>query len=995
MWVEKVVLESYGGIQDETVVFSQDKLNLVVEPNEYGKTTMATAIWSILFDFPPLRPEAQGISLSDKDARRPKSDIFKAALDITTKERRLTIERDFSREDERGVSPFKVLDRDKGNKDVTKEFTGKNGEDEVGLKLTGMTRELFKSTCFVGQRELDEHAFGGENNLASLVQGIADSASPSGTSAAAVRVLSEALDRIPINDRRVKVDNLVRDLEMVRQDLLGKIRACERDRRDVSASFDRLMIINRVLSGDNNRYKATEYQNLKFQLSDAESRLTRLRELTKRKTELESKLGEGPSIEEFPADLRRPIKDLWERKSNKSAELAKLKEELDPTQQSFQKKRDELKEKLGDLSNFSQEEASIVSALAGSLRTTEEELFSLQDRRDKQKSEFKEETGSDNVDDVRTSLASMEAEGIEHARNYNSLITVFQDQLTAAETTLHASRAKHKELAVKRDEEKKKRQLLSFVFGFIAVLCIVFAVMLWITNVQSAPVFGIPLIVVGVIMLGVAAFYITPVFKPEMLFKGDFVSTENDINRITSDMSNLQNKVAALEVKLDTMARKVGLVGRSDLLNKLDEYGKHSGKLKELTMLESLVEQKQQALERYRGDIKRFLVKSGRSDADLTAQSASELSQSLSLYFDESRALEQSNQEAAASMKKVTVLEEEIIDTDLAIINLMAKVGVTIEEGDKEMIDATMQDIAAYARILQCDNELKEIEKETGSFQELPSLLKNLEDYQQRVIQQIDSLKSLYPGIENLQPLTPEELANEEDAPKDMKELEALKTEREDLLVRVRSLSNTCDEQYLSCLEELDLTEFRLQSAKRAKIALELARDTLKRLSGENYIDWSTQLNNVAREMLDKIGIDYEEIRFDNELRLVARRKNEEEVLSSAHIMSQLSTGTKEQLHWLARLVVARYLSRHSSLPIIMDEPFSEADDDRFLKMMRFLISAISKEHQIVLFSCHQQRHLWLRQQLEDSEKGKLVFCRRQKTQVKAATGIDATDSDD
>ena len=51
MWVEKVELTSYGAIQGESIVFSEDKINLVVEPNEYGKTTMATAIWSILFDF--------------------------------------------------------------------------------------------------------------------------------------------------------------------------------------------------------------------------------------------------------------------------------------------------------------------------------------------------------------------------------------------------------------------------------------------------------------------------------------------------------------------------------------------------------------------------------------------------------------------------------------------------------------------------------------------------------------------------------------------------------------------------------------------------------------------------------------------------------------------------------------------------------------------------------------------------------------------------------
>jgi len=67
-------------------------------------------------------------------------------------------------------------------------------------------------------------------------------------------------------------------------------------------------------------------------------------------------------------------------------------------------------------------------------------------------------------------------------------------------------------------------------------------------------------------------------------------------------------------------------------------------------------------------------------------------------------------------------------------------------------------------------------------------------------------------------------------------------------------------------------------------------------------------------------------------------------------------------------------------MPIILDEPFSEADDERFLKMMRFLITVISKEHQIIIFSCHQQRHTWFKNQLEENDRGKLIFCRRQRT---------------
>ena len=72
MWVERVELTSFGAITGESILFAQDKVNLVVEPNEYGKSTMATAIWAILFDFPLTENWQDPKRLSNKEARRPK-----------------------------------------------------------------------------------------------------------------------------------------------------------------------------------------------------------------------------------------------------------------------------------------------------------------------------------------------------------------------------------------------------------------------------------------------------------------------------------------------------------------------------------------------------------------------------------------------------------------------------------------------------------------------------------------------------------------------------------------------------------------------------------------------------------------------------------------------------------------------------------------------------------------------------------------------------------
>lgn len=982
MWVERVELTGYGAIQGESVLFAQEKLNLMVEPNEYGKSTMATAIWSILFDF---NDENQAVGqetadhLSQREARRPKSGgIYSARMDVSALDRRLTIVRDFQ------SKTFQVFDRDRNNIEVTHQFKSESGADEIGLKLTGMSRELFLSTCFVGQRELDEHAFGGAQDLATLVQGIADSASPSGTSAQAVRVLGDTLNQLAVGGRKVKADNLIRDLELVRQDLLNKIRAFERDRQDVAASFDRLMIINRVLSGDSSRFKATEYQNLKFQLNDAQGRLNKLREILSRHKEVSTRLSQLSTVEPFPSELKRPIEDLVERRLHKAEEIERITRELSPQQAMYEEKKASLVSRSKGLDTFSLDEIQQVASIAGTMSVIEEEINDLKARR---KSEREKLAGADaseaEIDEIRQSMQSLEAEGIENARSYNSLILAFQDQITNGERALHQSRAKHKEFEIKRKQEGDKKRNLAIVLGLTSIIMAVLAIVLMIT-VKAAAFIAPVLLVLGILGMAGTGFVAVPVFKPEVLYASDFQSIEADKLRIINDLEEKHNTVGALELKLDTLARKVGLAARADLLTRLDQYAVQASKLKELELIEQLLDQKQATLTKFKADLTVFVTKVGKPNAQLTANTAKQLSQGLSAYTEEAKNLEQTFQDASSSARKLSQLKDELDDTDQALGNILNKVGMELDLSSADAIARGLENISerinSHSAYTKLTDELSSLEQESGTpIAELPTVVKGLEDYQTRVIQQLDALRSQFPGIESMPPVSEEETEGEE-APQDLAKVEGLKEEREELLLRVRTLSGNCDEQYLTCLEELDLTEFKLHSAKRAKVALEIARDTLKRLSGENYIDWATNLNNIGKEMLGKLGLDYEEVRFDHELRLVARRKNQTEDISSAEIMNQLSIGTKEQLHWLARMIVARFLSKQNSLPIIMDEPFSEADDDRFLKMMRFLINVIAREHQIILFSCHQQRHSWLRSQLDDPEKGRLLFCRRSKS---------------
>jgi hypothetical protein len=149
------------------------------------------------------------------------------------------------------------------------------------------------------------------------------------------------------------------------------------------------------------------------------------------------------------------------------------------------------------------------------------------------------------------------------------------------------------------------------------------------------------------------------------MYASDFQSIEADKLRIINDLEEKHNTVGALELKLDTLARKVGLAARADLLTRLDQYAVQASKLKELELIEQLLDQKQATLSKFKADLTVFVNKVGKPNAQLTANTAKQLSQGLSAYTEEARILEQTFQDANSSATETKSSQE----TNLMIQN--------------------------------------------------------------------------------------------------------------------------------------------------------------------------------------------------------------------------------------------------------------------------------------------------------------------------------------
>jgi hypothetical protein len=51
---------------------------------------------------------------------------------------------------------------------------------------------------------------------------------------------------------------------------------------------------------------------------------------------------------------------------------------------------------------------------------------------------------------------------------------------------------------------------------------------------------------------------------------------------------------------------------------------------------------------------------------------------------------------------------------------------------------------------------------------------------------------------------------------------------------------------------------------------------------------------------------------------------------------------------------------------------------------MQFVVDVLTRDHQVIIFSCHRQRHQWLAEQLSAAQNERLLFCHRAKAEFAA-----------
>jgi DNA repair exonuclease SbcCD ATPase subunit len=188
-------------------------------------------------------------------------------------------------------------------------------------------------------------------------------------------------------------------------------------------------------------------------------------------------------------------------------------------------------------------------------------------------------------------------------------------------------------------------------------------------------------------------------------------------------------------------------------------------------------------------------------------------------------------------------------------------------------------------------------------------------------------------------------------------EVRRLEARRADLTARVSDLGARVE----TALDEVaDTADLRrdLDALHEQKVAydeelaaIQLAASTLETVAGEMHRDFAPRLNTAMGEVAAGLtGGRYRTVRVDEEgaLRIIT---GDDRTVA----VGSLSGGTADQLYLGLRVALLDLLTGgQESVPLFLDDPFVQYDDERAEAAMEFLRD-LSRRRQVVLLTCHRR----------------------------------------
>jgi DNA repair protein SbcC/Rad50 len=945
MKIDRLIVDGFGKLHNQQIRFAPDRVNLLVEENEFGKSTIAEAIFAVLYGFGSGRTTQE--KLAGIEAKRPLSGgPYKVAFEISVQGHRYRVTRDFENED------AQIVDLESGI-DVTAEFFPKKGRSQIGEKLIKLSREQFQQTCFIGHHSLIHN----DPDLKRNFEQIASSSQESNTAAQAIAALQKGLDQLPgaTMGGTLKVETEIRRLEGKITETKATLSVLEDNKRRHEPDVTKLTILQGKI--DTRRKDKAELERLQLAAyaQDLNARVSEQEQLLKDIGRLSAERDELTSFEAFPAAINENIVRWHGQRNTKATELQNTKEDIANTQQELEKLISQIDTRFSRLATFTASDrdklvaarerlSSVVSPLVEVARLREAELESLKNLG----------VIPARFNDLDSMLAALDSSTREAAIGYPQR---HEEQL--AELARNERSAKEQSQSIERiDAERKRRKNRAL---YLLIVC-----------ATATGVFGILFLSIpdlkllwgtlSATSLALAVLLLVIVQRAYILRADDRSEATLNLQRATLDAGASRVSLQDLDRKWNSVAKSVAIGSARELAGACLEHlrmGEDLRELRRLTIELNLLREQKHGVQ---DEVFPFLQRAGRPPSlktEVSQQMIDQVLSELEAYFGLCGQIEVIKDRLTRLEAGQQRIKEDADALDNRLRNGFQEGGIKVEDSafDKAY-DLFRERLEKHQRFRKLDSEeLPRLEKTKMPVEQLLELMNEQENVHEKLLER---------GVAELvQTRTHGQYADE--LARVNYDQEHLTEELATIRLAISKALGNYETESGSLLERADELEARLARVTSYRDAVSFALDKLQVIASDVHREWSESLNAICEEMLPAIKSNYRSIRFADDLSFTVETADSGTLFTMRDITSRLSLGAREQLFLLQRLAVSQFLSNASvKLPLILDDPLVTSDDDRFLQLMRFVIEVLPKEHQVLIFSCHKRRHEWLREQLGD-----------------------------
>lgn len=919
MVIKSLKIDGYGRLHGLIVYFSQG-LNMIYGSNETGKSTMVRCLVSLLYGQNTLNKDG----LNERELMVPwDGSPYTASLEYELKDNeKFRVTRDF------GTGNVTVINLETGE-DITGTFTrDSDNEPRFALQHLGLEKNCFVSTVLIQQNEMSK--LGNRRDISRKILSIVDKSGGDTGYIDGINKLKAAGDEIgsdevpwtPLGKLSIIVstrEDAIRETEKKKKE----VEKLEADKEQLQADLKTVEKEFRKLLYLRSRTDMEKYQSIIDQVKTLEDEIPKLQYKLDR-------------------TIRYGMVDMEGR-----TRLYSLKVDVD----SLDKRLKEMDERRGGMMDEYRELKDTLNEKKGILEIDGDilELFDI--------TEVPKEKRSALIESRKKLLAGSNREMEEIKRKYIEEADKFSSFRNAAEynervADLEAKIGK-KELMVMKEEEIARLEVESQKFKsmirsrvLISILLMVAGGLLSLSG--FADVFSVEILKftqdrlifgAGLAMLAFGVIYWLTSFS----LRKDRELIQNNINKRNEEIKGIKDDVASAQIGLKELFTKIGVLSVDDLRTKYREFNRLKIDM-ETTI--NLVKTLEKELSSLMGDyeesteLKQLMIELGYVRADEKIEP-----EHMKKFRDDFRKTKKLEERVESMRKEYESLADNRKEVQEKISLLNEEMKGILSEGqvnDLEAYDAALNDIQEMNRNRAALNSMLDKKKLLLQDKKVNDFMKRVE----RIRIDLKNIESDNPDFLTLDisGVDPDGIADE---------LENLRPRQVDITSRLSSLETMIQnirERYLNRDDTAEFEQMKREMNRllRHKQALEIAIGEIRKAGREFHEKYfAPRLSRCMEDLLFRITGKYNDVIIDEILNVSVRSSEDTAPIG----IENLSRGAVDQVYFALRAGIIRMLSDcEPDLPLVMDEPFLQFDEDRRKRTLDILINGNIKR-QVLLFT--------------------------------------------